>query len=128
MALAHLHKRATGKLSGITAAPPRALLSCFGGFMSIDEYRKSNETSEWSTHPPKLVTFAQVVHDRKAGEHRRREAAKPVDLNSQIDLGPSSAAPRMESLRLKRPKPVKKTTNMLEIALGLVSKQQVQDP
>lgn len=122
MALALLRKRVTKDSSPIVAAPPRILLKSFGGHMTIDEYRTSHETSMWSTTPPRLITYAQVVHDRKVGEHQRKLAARTVDLSSQIDLRTKSAPLAVESLKLKRPKPVKKTTNMLEIALGLVSK------
>jgi hypothetical protein len=123
MALALLRKRVTKKSSPIVAAPPRILLKAFGGYMTIEEYRGSHETSAWSTPPPRLITYAQVIHDRKVGEHQRKIAAHTVDLTSQIDLGKNqSATLQVESLKLKRPKPVKKTSNMLEIALGLVSK------
>jgi len=123
MALTLLRKRATRDSSPLVAAPPRILLKAFGGYMSIDEYRTSHHTSAWSTTPPRLITYAQVIHDRKVGEHQRKIAACTVDLSSQIDLGNTQTTSlQVESLKLKRPKPVKKTSNMLEIALGLVSK------
>lgn len=125
MAISLIRKRITGTATPLVAAPPRVVLKAFGGYMTIDEYRQlSNHPgpSAWNLPPPRLITYAQVVNDRKHGEERRRTRAKKVDLSSQIDLGPSSSAHAVESLKLKRPKPVKKTTNMLEIALGLVTK------
>jgi hypothetical protein len=127
MALSLLKKRLMGKTESIAAAPPRVVLKAFGGYMTIEDYRKANLESEWSLPPPRLVTYSQVVHDRKVGEHTRRSLAKNVDLTSQIDLGPRSSVPVVESLKLKRPKPVKKSSNMLEIALGLVSKEAARD-
>ena len=123
MTIALLRKRLTGHIASVTAAAPRVVLKAFGGYMDIEEYRKSSDESLWSLPPPRLVTQAQVVHDRKMGEILSRSRVKHIDLSSQIDLGASSsAAPAVESLRLKRPKQVKKTSNMLEIALGLVAK------
>ena len=124
MAIGFLKKKLLGKFETITAAPPRLLLKAFGGYMTIEEYRRANVDSEWSMDPPRLITYSQVVHDRKIGETKLRSLAKSVDLTTQIDLGAStSSAPVVESLKLKRPKPVKKSSNMLEIALGLVSKE-----
>jgi hypothetical protein len=123
MAISLLRKKLTGKTHVVTAAPPRALLKAFGGYMTIEEYRGASTESEWVVPPPRLITHAQVVHDRKVGEHNRRLLAKTVDLSTQIDLGSRSSVPIVESLKLKRPKPVKKSSNMLEIALGLVSKE-----
>lgn len=123
MALSLLKKRLLGKMDATRAAPPRAVLKAFGGYMTIEEYRTPNLDSEWSLPPPRLTTYSQVVHDRKVGEHTRRSLSKNVDLTSQIDLGSRASVPAVESLKLKRPKPVKKSSNMLEIALGLVSKE-----
>lgn len=125
MAIALLRKRLTGIIEPLVAAPPRVVLKAFGGYMCIEEYRRLTDAAEsaWTLAPPRLITHAQVVHDRKRSEHQRRSRAKTVDLTSQIDFGPStstSSAPPVESLKLKRPKPVKKSSNMLEIALGLV--------
>ena len=125
MAIALLRKRLTGAIEPLVAAPPRVVLTAFGGYMSIEEYRRLTDAAEssWNLTPPRLVTYAQVVYDRKRSEQKRRSSAKTVDLTSQIDLGPSpSSGHAVESLKLKRPKPVKKTSNMLEIALGLVTK------
>ena len=130
MALSMFRKKVTGKMSSIDAAPPRVLLKAFGGYMTIEEFRESTKESAWVVPPPKLITHAQVVHDRKVGELTRRSLEKPVDLTMQIDLRAmqsNSHIPAVESLRLKRPKPVKKSSNMLEIALGLVSKESVRD-
>jgi hypothetical protein len=126
MAIALLRKRLTGHVEPLVAAPPRMVLKAFGGYMAIEEYRRLTDAAEsgWNIAPPRLITYAQVVHDRKTSEHQRRSCAKTVDLTSQIDLGPSpsSSGHAVESLKLKRPKPAKKTSNMLEIALGLVTK------
>jgi hypothetical protein len=123
MALTLLRKRITGKTTTITPSPPRLLLKAFGGYMTIEEYRASHLQTEWTLPPPRLITQSQVVHDRKVGEHKRRTMAKTVDLSKQIDLGSPSTVPAVESLKLRRPKPIKKSSNMLEIALGLVSKE-----
>ena len=123
MAMSLLRKRITGKLSPIASAPPRNLLSVFGGYMTIEEYRASETVTEWTLPPPRLVTHSEVVHDRAVCENVRRSLAKTVDLTKQIDLGSRSSVHPVESLKLKRPKPVKKSSNMLEIALGLVSKE-----
>lgn len=121
MTIALLRKRLTGALTPIVAAPPRVVLKAFGGYMDIDEYRRATECSTWMVPPPRLITQAQVIHDRKRSEQRASSHDKIIDLSSQIDMS-SSSPPVSETLKLKRPKPPKKTSNMLEVALGLVSK------
>lgn len=122
MIITLLRKRLTGKISPVASAAPRVVLKAFGGYMDIDEYRHTSDESLWSLPPPRLVTHSQVIHDRKVGEKLSLSRAKTIDLSSQIDLGPASTSLAIESLKLKRPKPIKKASNMLEIALGLVSK------
>lgn len=120
MNIALLRKRLYGKSSTLSAAPPRAALKAFGGHMEIDEYRKASDECIWSTAPPRLITYSQVVHERKICEQTSRSMTNTIDLSSQIDFGSSTAAAPVETLKLKRPKPVKKANTMLEVALGLV--------
>ena len=56
-----LKKRATGKLGGIAPAPPRRMLSMFGGQMSIDEFRSRGESGECCSFlPAKMMAFEEV--------------------------------------------------------------------
>jgi len=121
MALTVLHKRLTGKLTPIVAAPPRIVLKAFGGYMDIDEYRAASKESKWSLPPPRMVTAAQVVHERKLGESKRKSSALIQDLSADVDLGPTLSTKPVETFKLRRPKPAKKASNMLEITLGLVN-------
>jgi hypothetical protein len=122
------YKRITGKFprgDDFSKAPPRAFLKAFGGFMNIDDFRKSHAESNWVEMPPRLITQEQVFHERRVGEQTRNNSKvilSEMDLQESVDLLSTSNATRGESLRLRRPKPAKKASNILEIALGLNKK------
>lgn len=131
LAISLFHKRMTGSTKTITPAPPRCVLKAFGGYMDIEEYRKSSETQVMCTLPAKCVIVSQIVHDRRTSEARRTMSCKISNLNDQVDLShaKSSANPQKygDTLKLRRPKKdtassvVSKGSSMLEVTLGLAS-------
>ena len=78
-----LKKRATGKLGGIAPAPPRRMLSMFGGQMSIDEFRARGETGECCSFLPAKMMALEEVPVLPSG------AAAP---SAQPIFGPGGAA------------------------------------
>lgn len=114
-------KRLTGSLAPITAAPPRYMLQCFGGPLTLQQFRNaSSETTSYISLPPKTIMHTQVLEERKASEARQRalEKSKITSLDTTIDL--SGVAPPVETLKLRRP--TKKKANiqsMLQQTLGL---------
>lgn len=123
------HKKCTGRLGGIRPAPPRITLREFGGRMSIEEFRAaSNNPVEYVVLPPRMVEHEVVVTERAtaAATRTRQNAARPPpDLAAVVDFKDVSA--KNETLRLKRPKPLRAATNLLETAMGLTIKPAAAD-
>lgn len=115
-------KRCTGELSGIRAAPPRLLLAAFGGTMGIEEFRGAAEAGRHITVlPPRMIIHEHALHEHKASvaAHNLAVAARPPpNLQTTVDFKAVSA--KNETLRLKRPKPLKNNRNLLEQAMGIV--------
>ena len=131
------HKRCTGRLRGIRAAPPRVALRVFGGHMSIDEFRRAADSPlELCVLPPRMIVHSQVLHEIDASQKRHHAAAQrkaPPDLAAVVNF--KDAAAKNETLRLKRPKPLQSSTrNLLERSMGisafggLLAQQQQQQP
>lgn len=119
------HKRCTGVLSGIRAAPPRISLKAFGGHLSIAEFRGVHEV-ERCVLPPRMVVHDIVVmeQDRAATvRSKTMEARAPPDLGAVVDF--KAVSTKNETLRLKRPKPLKNNNrNLLEQVMGFGSAAQ----
>lgn len=117
--IALFYKRCTGKMARITSAPPRFMLSAFGGIFSLDEFRERSETLAYDVMPPKMAPLCQVIAEQRAGEIGRHAALPKQDLTESVDLGTSTALGN-ETLRLRRPKPKRHVEpSLLERTLGL---------
>jgi hypothetical protein len=116
-----LRKQVTGQRvsDSIKPAPPRTALAMFGGPLSIEEFRADASTKEtcYQELPGNVLLDAPVLtlvpSVTKAGGHCH--APKPLNFNS---LTPGV---RNETLRLKRPRPMKSKANnsMLEKIFGI---------
>lgn len=116
--IALFYKRITGRMARIVAAPPRFMMSEFGGNMPLEEFRSKSETLAYDVMPPKMVPLCLVVSEQRAGEIRRHAELPSQDLSESVDLGTSTAP--IETLRLRRPKPKKQIQqSLLEKTLGL---------
>jgi hypothetical protein len=111
------HKRCTGKLRSIRAAPPRVALQVFGGHMSIEQYRAaSEEPVQYEILPPRMIVHQDVIHER----HETERAARPRVAKSLQDVVSfDDASTSNEPLRLKRAKPLQKNRNLLEKIMGI---------
>jgi hypothetical protein len=117
--IALFYKRVTGKMAKINAAPPRFMMSAFGGILPLEEFRSKSETLAYDVMAPKMVPLCQVVAEQRAGEIGRHAALPKQDLTEPVDLS-TSKAPVNETLRLRRPKPKKQVElSLLERTLGL---------
>jgi hypothetical protein len=115
--LALLKKKMTGKLSRIVPAPPRMCLRVFGGTMSIDEFREKSTDTTVTIFPPKMIPFEQIIHERKI--QAKRDAMEPgPDLQQSLELAGSGGA-KNETLRLKRPRPMPSSSDVLARTMGL---------
>jgi hypothetical protein len=110
-------KRMTGKLTPTIPAPPRRCLRVFGGTMTIDEFRaKAADGIIVSKLPPKMVPMETIIHERKV--EAKKVAARPgPNLHTEVDL--STTTQKNETLRLKRPRPMPSTSDVLARTMGL---------
>lgn len=106
-------KRCTGSAGPLRSAPPRSMLQAFGGTMTIDEFRSTNKT--YSILPPRMVLYSQVIEERSRPHTRSRQ--RQQDMDTTVDF--TNVAVRNETLRLKRPKPLQNTKNLLERTMGI---------
>jgi hypothetical protein len=112
-----LRKRTTGTLTGTVPAPPRETLAVFGGTLSIEEFRsKSDSRLIVDVLPHKLVPLEYIVHQRKVEAKRAADAPKP-DMAESVDF--AGAVQKNETLRLKRPKPMPSSSDVLARTMGL---------
>ena len=116
--LALMRKQAFGKYTPLWPAPSRLALKCFGGSLTIDEFRKFDGTVE----PPQvffpfekryvpietssMASSSVTVGTTKKGHIREIE-------NSTLEG---------DTLKLKRSKPLARTTSTLETSLGIKRK------
>lgn len=110
-------KRITGKLTTTIPAPPRCCLRVFGGTMSIEDFRaKAADGIIVSKLPPKMIPMETIIHERKV--EAKKVAAQPgPNLQTGIDL--TTATQKNETLRLKRPRPMPSSSDVLARTMGL---------
>ncbi|KAF6252715.1 hypothetical protein COO60DRAFT_1643845 [Scenedesmus sp. NREL 46B-D3] len=117
-----LRKHATGREigEGLKAAPPRTALRMFGGPLSIEEFRADASTLETAyTELRANIILDAPVLTLVPSATPRSQGLIPRPLNFD-HLTPGL---RNETLRLKRPKPVKRkaNNNMLEKIFGIAN-------
>ena len=101
----------------VKAAPSRLTLKCFGGPLTIEEFRKNSS----STIRVNLPCMDHKIYDIV-------EQKKQVQSNSECSENKmkyiNSATCENDSLRMKRNKPLKRDTikNNLEHSLGIIKK------
>ena len=101
-----MRKRMYNQLGHVKSAPNRFRLIEFGGDLTIEEFRKNNTVD---TEPPKKVeTQPKVVN------------VIPFISNAKKLDEIKNANSTNNALKLKRNKPLKRSHNNLESALGLV--------
>lgn len=112
-----LRKRTVQKLSHIAPAPPRACLKVFGGSMTIEEFRaQSSNGIIVDVLPEKMIPMEHIVHARRIEMHKRASTKGP-NLEESVDF--AGAVQKNETLRLKRPKPMPSSSDVLARTMGL---------
>jgi hypothetical protein len=107
-----------GNVQSIRFAPNRYSLKEFGGTLSIEEFRKcTNEGIRVIVNMPDELHHIQDVmikHDIRA----------PSDLDLDRKFNEiSKTSTTNETLKIKRPKPLKRDANNLEKSLGITRKK-----
>lgn len=123
-----MRKKMTGNLKGITKAPNRYALKCFGGTMSIDEFRSiTSDTYPIVTMPDESYRLQIVGTKTVLQEMVQQPTSKPnIGITNPTDkmAAINNSSTHNEPLRLKRPKPLKRDQNNLESSLGIVRKKK----
>ena len=124
MFLALMRKKAFGKSIPCFPAPKRWALKCFGGTMSIEEFRSYGGFVE----PPVVHWPHEKLHVVTVGSG----AAVETKPNGSIGYSKSMGAKRMNdietsttetsTLKLKRNKPLQRSDSKLENILGITRK------
>jgi len=122
--LALMRKKAFGHYVPLWPAPKRQFLKCFGGTMTIEEFRSYGGLGE----PPQIYfPFGKQV--------------QPIFSNSRSELVPvtthasqsmesgklkaiENSTGQQDSLKLKRSKPLARTASKLESTLGIIRKSK----
>lgn len=95
----------------IIAAPPRQTLNVFGGYLTIDEFRKNNNVAI-SLLSSNHYIITQRFEDKPV---------QNISIDAPINYKKSQEE-KKEMFALKRTKPLKKNKGTLEAAMGLTVK------
>jgi hypothetical protein len=123
-ALTLLHKRVTKTLSTITPAPPRLLLSLFGGPMDIEEFRNHSRNGTMYFHMPKKLMLRHEQYykrQRLAGDPPENIPHVIAPSTERLDLQTALPTINNETLKLKRPTPLQKTSHDVTQSMGIQS-------
>ena len=108
-----------GAVTPIKAAPSRYSLKEFGGHMTIEEFRAYGDaTGTVVSLPDEMHKFQVAVkqkYETHAGQGALSSDQKMSDIHSMVATN--------ETLKLKRPKPLKREVNNLEKSLGIIRKK-----
>lgn len=107
-----------GKIMKLGCAPSRYALKKFGGTMTEQEFRASFGANPPTVHLPDTEKFIHDLVEKKP--YVQKAALSDVQ---RLDMIKGSKA-KAETLKLKRPVPIKHETNNLESALGIVRKSK----
>ena len=117
--LALMRKQSYGKSVPCWPAPKREALACFGGTMSIEQFRSFGGLVE----PPRIhYPFEKFYFATSVSDAGRSEVAQGVAIIARSgthlqDIKTSSV--ETDTLRLKRNKPLIRSTSKLENSLGI---------
>ena len=123
-----LKRKMDGKIIPVSPAPRRWALKCFGGTMTIDEFRRASESRAcvWVQMPDE-INVIQRVHKPSihlldsVGVNKELEVSTVTKRHMMAAI--KSADTKSETLKLKRPIPLKSNQNTLENSLGLTLKK-----
>ena len=122
--LALMRLQTFGKYLPLWPAPKRQALQCFGGPMTIEEFRSFGGAVEPPVvHWPTEKRMVPIIGGGTAGTAGEAAGAAPTAKKSapppaKLAAIENASAPT-ETLKLKRTKPLARATSQLENALGL---------
>jgi len=114
-------KDANGLTPGTIPAPSRYALKEFGGSMTIEEFRAHGDEGHFVPYPLP-DEFVMLPVDTILTKPESDGTASSVNTKQKIHII-SNATTQNETLKLKRPKPLKRDEKNLETMLGIVRKK-----
>jgi hypothetical protein len=105
-----------GKITRLGCAPNRYCLQKFGGKITIDEFRSKCGATPPTIRMPDTQNFIHALVENKP--YVKNDSVSDGQRMNMIKGSSANA----ETLRLKRPVPIKRETNNIESALGIVRK------
>lgn len=124
--LAMMRLRAFGKFVPLWPAPKRQFLKCFGGTMTIEEFRSFGGLVE----PPQLYfPIEKQLHPLFNNSTSELSVRGPGTVSSAAqDSGKlraiENSTGQQDSLKLKRSKPLARAASKLESSLGIIHKSK----
>jgi len=123
--LAMMRRRSIGRYESLWPAPKRQALKCFGGHMTIEEFRSYGGLVE----PPRIhfpfekMFYATTAVPGVPTSTKIGSSSKQVQNSGKL-MAIENSSTETDTLRLKRSKPLSRATSKLENALGLKRKEQ----
>lgn len=119
MLIMTMRRHAYGKYVPLWPAPKREALACFGGTMSIEEFRSYGGTVE----PPQVHFPYEKIYVPMIGSDNSTRGIVGTVSSTSDGAGRlkaiENATSETDTLRLKRTKPLVRSASKLENALGL---------
>ena len=108
-----LYREMTNNLNEISPSLPRQALKKYGGWLTIEEFRKKllNINKEYRHIIPPMVPIVSIIEE--CSKSRNRNKNYKIELNNQKVLKAN------ENLKLRRNKPLPSSKNSLEKTMGL---------
>ena len=120
--LALMRLKAFGKFVPLWAAPKRQFLKCFGGTMTIEEFRSYGGLVE----PPQIYfpvgRQIQPIFSNAPAEVVAHTTGPIQSVDSTRLKAIENSTGQQDSLKLKRSKPLARTASKLESTLGIIRK------
>jgi hypothetical protein len=116
-----LHKAKYGYVRSIKCAPSRYSLKEFGGTLTIEEFRSFSNTSTRVivNMPDELFKLQDVIVKHEVKDSLQLASSSETQKFNEISYATSVG----DTLKLKRPKPLKRDDNNLEKTLGITRKK-----
>ena len=108
-----LYREMTNNLNEISPSLPRQALKKYGGWLTIEEFKKKllNINKEYRHIIPPMVPIVSIIEE--CSKSRNRNKNYKIELNNQKVLKAN------ENLKLRRNKPLPSSKNSLEKTMGL---------
>ena len=116
------------KMQKTIPAPPKRVLDVFGGWMTIQEFRRVTEANDTegvftlAILPPKMVPLREMLEKQESRLHRRVVTADAPSSDTSMHMEHAKAQIPSTNFRLRRVAPEKeKQSNVLEKIMGITT-------